>query len=62
MCCNFVLEAMLSPMDDNEYEKDKMTFYAVTAVTTKVLKCLVCVMPCSVRDMCRVVRHTGARG
>ena len=56
MCCNFILEAMLSPMDEIEYKKDKITFYAVTAVTTKVLKCLVYVMPCSPTDMCRALR------
>jgi len=38
-------------MDEIEYKIAKITFYAVTAVTTKVFKCLVYVMPCSLTEM-----------
>jgi hypothetical protein len=38
-------------MDEIEYKRDKMKFYALTAVTRKVLKCLVYVMPCILTDM-----------
>jgi hypothetical protein len=58
MCCNFVFEPMRSPMDEIEYKRNKMTFYAVTAVTTKVLKRFVHVMPCSLTDLRRVPRGT----
>jgi hypothetical protein len=51
MSCNFVFEVMPRPMDEIEYKRDRMKFYALTAVTTKVLKCLVYVMPCSLTDM-----------
>jgi hypothetical protein len=38
-------------MDEIEYKGEKMTFYAVTAVTKKVFKCRVPVAPCSLTDV-----------